>query len=92
MRTSMHPDSNSSSLDAMGHGRDEHARSEAVQLLSELLRFNTVNPPGNERPAQEHVAKILEEAGFEVELLEQEPDRTNVIARLPGESDGPILA
>ena len=66
--------------------------SEAVQLLSELLRFNTVNPPGNERPAQEHVARILEDAGFEVELLEREPDRTNVIARLPGEADGPILA
>ncbi len=65
---------------------------EAVQLLSELLRFNTVNPPGNERPAQEHVAAILRDAGFEVELLEREPDRTNVIARLPGEADGPILA
>ncbi|MDX6586594.1 MAG: hypothetical protein QOI31_1067 [Solirubrobacterales bacterium] len=65
---------------------------EAVQLLSELLRFNTVNPPGNERPAQEHVAEILRDAGFEVELLEREPDRTNVIARLPGEAEGPILA
>ncbi len=65
---------------------------EAVQLLSELLRFNTVNPPGNERPAQEHVAAILRDAGFEVELLEREPDRTNVIARLPGEAEGPILA
>jgi len=65
---------------------------EAVQLLSELLRFNTVNPPGNERPAQEHVARILSEAGFEVELLEREPDRTNVIARLPGEAEGPTLA
>ena len=65
---------------------------EAVELLSELLRFNTVNPPGNERPAQEHIAEILRDAGFEVELLEREPDRTNVIARLPGESEGPILA
>jgi acetylornithine deacetylase/succinyl-diaminopimelate desuccinylase-like protein len=65
---------------------------EAVQLLSELLRFNTVNPPGNERPAQEHVAAILRDAGFEVELLEREPDRTNVIACLPGEAEGPILA
>ncbi len=65
---------------------------EAVQLLSELLRYNTVNPPGNEREAQEHIAAILRDAGFEVELLEREPDRTNVIARLPGESPGPTLA
>jgi acetylornithine deacetylase/succinyl-diaminopimelate desuccinylase-like protein len=65
---------------------------EAVELLSELLRFNTVNPPGNEREAQEHVARILEAAGFEVELLEKEPDRTNLIARLEGETEGPTLA
>ncbi len=65
---------------------------EAVQLLSELLRFDTVNPPGNERPAQEHVAAILREAGFEVELLEREPDRTNLVARLEGRADGPTLA
>ncbi|MDQ3759202.1 MAG: M20/M25/M40 family metallo-hydrolase, partial [Actinomycetota bacterium] len=65
---------------------------EAVGLLSELIRFNTVNPPGNEKPAQEHVAAILEDAGFEVELLEAEPDRTNLIARLPGDAEGPTLA
>ena len=65
---------------------------EAVELLSELIRFNTVNPPGNEREAQEHVAAILEAAGFEVELLEAESERTNLIARLPGKADGPVLA
>jgi acetylornithine deacetylase/succinyl-diaminopimelate desuccinylase-like protein len=30
--------------------------SEAVEVLQQLLRFNTVNPPGNERPAQEYLA------------------------------------
>ena len=44
----------------MGTAETSTLGDEAVQLLSELLRFNTVNPPGNERPAQEHVAKILE--------------------------------
>jgi len=65
---------------------------EAVELLSELIRFNTVNPPGNEKPAQEHVAAVLGDAGFEVELLEAEPDRTNLIACLPGNAEGPTLA
>jgi len=65
---------------------------EAVKLLSELIRFNTVNPPGNERPAQEHVAGILKSAGFEVDLLEKEPERTNLVARLAGETEGPVLA
>ena len=38
---------------------------EATELLVELLRFNTVNPPGNERAAQEFLAAHLTEAGFE---------------------------
>ena len=63
----------------------------STELLQQLIRFNTVNPPGNERPAQEHLAGLLEPAGFEVTLLEAEPDRTNLVARLPGHADGPRL-
>ena len=76
---------------AAAEGEDTLGR-EAVQLLSELIRFNTVNPPGNERAAQEHAARILSGAGFEVELLDAAPERTNLIARLPGKAPGPILA
>jgi acetylornithine deacetylase/succinyl-diaminopimelate desuccinylase-like protein len=57
--------------------------SEAQELLGELIRFNTVNPPGNERPAQECLAGILSDAGFHCELLGAEPERPNLIARLP---------
>jgi acetylornithine deacetylase/succinyl-diaminopimelate desuccinylase-like protein len=55
---------------------------EAEQLLAELIRFNTVNPPGNERAAQEHLAEHLTAAGFECELLSAEPGRPNLVARL----------
>jgi acetylornithine deacetylase/succinyl-diaminopimelate desuccinylase-like protein len=55
---------------------------EAEQLLARLIRFNTVNPPGNERAAQEHLADHLSAAGFECELLCAEPDRPNLVARL----------
>ncbi len=65
---------------------------EAVKLLSELIRFNTVNPPGNEGPAQEHVARILSDAGFDCELLEAEAGRPNLVASLKGDADGPTLA
>ena len=64
---------------------------EARELLGELLRFNTVNPPGNERPAQEYLAKLLSEAGFECELLGAEPQRPNLVARLRGAEPGPTL-
>ena len=62
-----------------------------VELLQQLIRFNTVNPPGNERPAQEFLAKRLTAAGFECELLGPVDERPNLIARLHGEGPGPTL-
>ncbi len=68
------------------------AAAEAEELLAGLIRFNTVNPPGNERPAQEYLAGHLEQAGFECELLGAEEGRPNLVARLRGhDPDGPTL-
>ena len=64
---------------------------DAVELLSQLIRIDTVNPPGNEGPAQELLAGLLSGAGFECQTLEAEPGRPNLIARLPGEAEGPTL-
>jgi acetylornithine deacetylase/succinyl-diaminopimelate desuccinylase-like protein len=64
---------------------------EAVALLRELLQHDTSNPPGNERPAQELVAGRLRAAGLEVELVEPDPERPNVVARLRGRKPGPVL-
>ncbi|MCX6386028.1 MAG: M20/M25/M40 family metallo-hydrolase [Solirubrobacterales bacterium] len=64
---------------------------EATELLRELIRFNTVNPPGNERAAQEWLGARFTEAGFEVELIGAEPERPNLIARLRGDGPGPTL-
>ena len=68
-------------------------QAQACELLSRLIRFNTVNPPGNERPAQEYLATLLSGAGFECELLGATPERPNLIARLraPEDRDGPTL-
>ncbi len=65
--------------------------SEAVGLLQRLLRINTVNPPGNEEPAQVLLSDTLTDAGFECELLAAEAGRPNLVARLRGESPGPTL-
>ena len=65
---------------------------EAVELLSRLISINTVNPPGNEGPAQELLKGILEDAGFMCELHAAEEGRPNLVARLTGEGDGPVLA
>jgi acetylornithine deacetylase/succinyl-diaminopimelate desuccinylase-like protein len=67
---------------------------EATELLQKLIRFDTVNPPGNERAAQEYLSAYLTEAGFECELLGAEPERPNLVARLrahDGADAGPTL-
>jgi acetylornithine deacetylase/succinyl-diaminopimelate desuccinylase-like protein len=61
----------------------------AVTLLQELIRFNTVNPPGNELPAQLHIAALLEGAGFDVEMHGAEESRPNLVATLGDPSSGP---
>jgi acetylornithine deacetylase/succinyl-diaminopimelate desuccinylase-like protein len=62
---------------------------EARELLSRLVRFNTVNPPGDERAAQEYLADHLQQAGFDCELLGAEPGRPNLIARLRADGAPP---
>ncbi|MEA2288786.1 MAG: hypothetical protein QOD55_783 [Solirubrobacteraceae bacterium] len=64
---------------------------ETTDLLQRLVRFRTVNPPGNERALQEHLAGMLRDAGFDVELLGRTDERPNLVARLRGEGDGPRL-
>ena len=63
---------------------------EAEELLRRLIRFNTVNPPGSERAAQEHLAAHLTNAGFHCELLGAEPGRPNLIAKLRAADAPPI--
>jgi acetylornithine deacetylase/succinyl-diaminopimelate desuccinylase-like protein len=64
---------------------------QSVTLLQELIRFDTVNPPGNERAAIEHLERYLSQAGFDTEILAAEPERPNLVATLDGQGDGPVL-
>jgi acetylornithine deacetylase/succinyl-diaminopimelate desuccinylase-like protein len=64
---------------------------ETADVLAQLIRFNTVNPPGDERACQEWLAGYLRDAGLEVELDGATPERPNLVARLRGDADGPVL-
>ena len=61
------------------------AQAEAVQLLQELIRIDTTNPPGNERVAALHLQKLLEAEGIETRLLDVAPGRANLYARIKGD-------
>jgi acetylornithine deacetylase/succinyl-diaminopimelate desuccinylase-like protein len=69
----------------------EALQRETTEVLARLLRFRTVNPPGDERVCQEWLAGYLRDAGLEVELAGASPERPNLVARLPGAEPGPVL-
>jgi acetylornithine deacetylase/succinyl-diaminopimelate desuccinylase-like protein len=66
-------------------------RDEATALLQDLLRLDTVNPPGNETQAAELLRGYLEDAGVACELHARIPERANLVARIRGSGDGPSL-
>ena len=66
-------------------------RHEVTQLLQELIRVDTVNPPGNETRAAEVLRRYLGASDIPCELIARAPERANVVARLPGGA-GPSLA
>jgi len=64
---------------------------EVTTLLSDLIKINTTNPPGNETPAAKFLAKTLEEEELECEVLESSKGRGNIIARIKGGGEKPNL-
>jgi acetylornithine deacetylase/succinyl-diaminopimelate desuccinylase-like protein len=73
---------------------------EAVDVLRELLRFDTFNPPqpesgkanADETALLRHVKSVLAEAGIPSEIYESAPGRGNLVARLKGSgAKRPIL-
>ena len=64
---------------------------EAVALLADLVRIDTSNPPGRERPAAERCAEALRREGVDPVLLEGAPGRTNLLCRWAGAGTKPPL-
>lgn len=55
---------------------------EAQNWLANLIRINTTNPPGNEMPAAQYIAAVLQKENIPHEVLEVAPGRGVVIGRL----------
>ena len=63
----------------------------AVELLQDLLRQDTTNPPGNEEPAADVLRSYLEDAGLKTHIERSPEGRVNLIAKLEGPADKPAL-
>ncbi|MEM2386384.1 MAG: M20/M25/M40 family metallo-hydrolase, partial [Candidatus Bathyarchaeia archaeon] len=64
---------------------------EITALLSDLIRINTTNPPGDETRAAKYLAETLKREGFICEVFESAPGRGNIITRLKGTGEKPNL-
>jgi acetylornithine deacetylase/succinyl-diaminopimelate desuccinylase-like protein len=62
-----------------------------AELLQELIRFDTTNPPGNEGECISYINYLLTEVGFETSVLARDPMRPNLIVRLEGQGNAPGL-
>jgi acetylornithine deacetylase/succinyl-diaminopimelate desuccinylase-like protein len=60
-----------------------------VEILRNLIRFDTTNPPGNEEACIGYLQGLLDEAGLTTTILAKTPTRPNLIMRLPGRGEAP---
>ncbi|MFC4784782.1 M20/M25/M40 family metallo-hydrolase [Nocardioides sp. MAHUQ-72] len=73
---------------------------EVVEVARQLIRLDTSNAPeaalgrkpGNETAAAAYLRDYLAGAGVDCELVAREPDRANLVARIPGTGEAPSLA
>jgi acetylornithine deacetylase/succinyl-diaminopimelate desuccinylase-like protein len=57
---------------------------ETLNHFQALVRMDTSDPPGNERPAADYLKRVLESEGITVQTFAKVEHRPNVVARLPG--------
>jgi acetylornithine deacetylase/succinyl-diaminopimelate desuccinylase-like protein len=62
-----------------------------AELLQNLIRFDTTNPPGNEAECIAYISRLLSNAGFETTIVAKDANRPNLIVRLPGRGSSPPL-
>lgn len=60
------------------------AGDEARKFLTDLIRIDTSNPPGNEARAAEYIKGVLAAEGIPAQIYESTPGRGNLVARLKG--------
>lgn len=62
-----------------------------AELLQYLIRFDTTNPPGNEREAIEYLVGLLQAVGLSSQCYGRTPERPNLVVRLKGRGESPPL-
>ncbi len=69
----------------------EKIKKEAVQILSNYIKVDTTNPPGNEMAGVRYLQGILGREGFSTTVIESQPDRGNLFCVMSGTDGLPPL-
>jgi acetylornithine deacetylase/succinyl-diaminopimelate desuccinylase-like protein len=62
-----------------------------AELLRELIRFDTTNPPGNEAECVGWIKELCDRAGLSTRVLAKDASRPNLLVRLRGRGVAPPL-
>lgn len=65
---------------------------DVVELTRQLVRMETINPPGQEEECARWLSGFLRDIGFKAELIPFGPGRYNLVADLRGTGAGKLLA
>ena len=78
---------------AAGAADDNRSLGERTrQYLTDLVRLDTSNPPGNETRVADYLKQVVDTYGISAEVLGGDPRRLNFVARLRGNGRGrPLL-
>ncbi len=64
---------------------------QSLDILRDLIRIDTQNPPGNEAPAVEYIEALCREAGLDFETRTYDGNRSNIIVRLAPDRDDRLI-
>ena len=64
---------------------------EAIGILVDLVRIESVNPPGNETRVVDYLARVLSAEGIHYETFALDPDRANLVTRYRGNGSKPPI-
>jgi len=67
------------------------SREETVSLLKDMIRIDTVNPPGNEKVLAEKIKEKFDQLGISSEVVDLGHDRANVIGVIKGTGERKAL-
>ena len=63
------------------------AQLNVLELTKQLVRMNTVNPPGQEEQCARHLGSLLESHGFSIAYHNLAPGRASLVATIGGLAD-----